>query len=163
MAELVLCCGKICSGKSTFAKRLETGSGFFPFSADDWMLHFYEETADRQLFDLRLAKCKSMIFSLAYKLLEKGQNVVLDFGFWTKAERMAAYADAERRGFRTTIVYFPIAYEEQVVNMQRRQAEATGRHYSFDERAVRELNLLFEEPDGTERVVLQEAYEPCRR
>ena len=47
MAEIVLCCGQVSSGKSTFARRLAAERGHFPFSADEWMRHFYGEPPER--------------------------------------------------------------------------------------------------------------------
>lgn len=43
MAEIVLCCGKVCSGKSTFTRILEKEYGFYAFSADEWMLQLSDE------------------------------------------------------------------------------------------------------------------------
>jgi predicted kinase len=158
MAEIVLCCGKVCSGKSTFAKLLEDEYGFFHFSADQWMLHFYGEPVDRRIFELQLSSCKEMIISIAYKLLSHGHKVVLDFGFWRKTERQAACSEVLKRGHRATIIYFPVDYEKQLAYMRGRQSSPLGDHYNFTESAVRDLNRLFEEPDETEVVVSQNDY-----
>jgi predicted kinase len=158
MAEIILCCGKVCSGKSTFAKQLEDEFGFFHFSVDEWMLHFYGESVDRRVFELQLSNCKEMIFSIAYKLLSYGQNVVLDFGFWKQVERRTACLDALKRGFHATIIYFPIDLEKQLEYMIRRQSSQPEDHYRFTDRSVQDLNQLFEEPDEAESVIFKDDY-----
>ncbi|MBK9217260.1 MAG: AAA family ATPase [Uliginosibacterium sp.] len=89
MAEIVLCCGQVSSGKSTFARRLAAERGHFPFSADEWMRHFYGEPPERDVFDRQLGQCCEMIYRMAERLLARGVDVVLDFGFWQRAERIA--------------------------------------------------------------------------
>jgi len=147
LPELVLCCGKVCSGKSTYARRLEADQGYFRFSADAWMLHFYEPAEDRAVFDGQLARCKAMIRVQAEKLLGAGQSVVLDDGFWTKAERDETRAHFEGLGFAVRLEFFPVDLETQVWRSLRRQAEDGEPHYDFDEATIVVLNSFFEEPE----------------
>ena len=158
MSEIVLCCGKVCSGKSTFTRKLERAFGFYPFSADEWMLKLYEETSDRAVFNDRLSRCVSLIHDLSAKLLERGNSVALDFGFWTRADRRAAIERYEALGHRVTLVYFPIALDAQLAFMRKRQETDGSLHYRFDEGTVITLNGFFEEPGEDERVVAPEKY-----
>jgi predicted kinase len=148
MSEIVLCCGKVCSGKSTFASRLKREQGFHHFSSDVWMLHFYEPTADRELFDERLARCEAMIYSISEDLLAGGRSVVLDAGFWKRSERDALRTRFEALGHRVSVVYFPVTLERQLAYMNRRNAEDAGGVYRFDRETVIALNAFFEEPAG---------------
>jgi len=145
-AEIVLCCGKVCSGKSTYARQLEKEHGHFRFSADAWMLHFYEPTEDRQLFDHRLALCEAMIREQAVKLLARGINVVLDHGFWTERDRQENKRYFEERGFVVRLEFFPVDLQTQVERSLKRSQEDKEAHYAFDEATIRALNAFWEEP-----------------
>jgi predicted kinase len=143
--ELVLCCGRVCSGKSTYARTLEA-AGYFRFSADAWMLHFYEPSEDRGVFDAQLARCKAMIRVQAEKLLALGQSVVLDDGFWTRAEREETRRHFTDHGFAVRLEVFPVDLETQVLRSLQRQAEDGEPHFDFDEATIAVLNSFFEEP-----------------
>jgi predicted kinase len=147
MSEIILCCGKICSGKSTFAKYLEKEYKYFNFSADEWMLKLFDETSDRSIFDKNHKNYIELIFSISEKLLKNQHNVVLDFGFWNKAERIKQYQHFQDLNFKIVLIYFPISFEDQVKNMVKRQNTSDLNHYTFTENSIIELNRLFEEPD----------------
>lgn len=158
MAEIILCCGKISCGKSTFAKRLETERGVFPFSADEWMLHFYGEPPEREVFEASLGRCKEMIYRLSERLLARDQDVVLDFGFWQREERERVRARFEALGHEVALVYFPIEEAKQMRFLQTRQASGAGEHYVFDAAGVAVLNAMFECPAAEESFLFPEAY-----
>lgn len=147
MARVALLCGKIASGKSTFARGLEAERGFFRLSADEWMLHFYGEEPDRRLFDEKLGRCLAMIERLALGLLARGVDVALDFGFWTRASREAALRRFAAPGHGAALVYFPIEAAVQAERVEARQREEAGRGYSFNQAGLRALNAKFEEPE----------------
>jgi predicted kinase len=156
MPEIIFCCGKICSGKSTFAKYLENEYMYFHFSADEWMLHFYKETSDRLIFERNLQKCKDMIYKLSEKILSKSMNVVLDFGFWTNSERQQYKRYFIDLGYQATIVYFPITFDNQIKNMKQRQIKDIPNHYKFSVDSIKELNSKFEEPNEEEAIQVRE-------
>jgi len=158
MPEIVLCCGKVCSGKSRFTSLLEQTYGFYAFSADEWMLQLFDQTEDRDLFNARLAKCKELIHRLAEKLLTRGNHVALDFGFWSKEERRAAMQRYASQGFAVSVVYFPIDDETQIRYMKQRQTADPLKHYAFDEQTVAILNRFFEAPGQDESVCSADEY-----
>jgi predicted kinase len=159
MSEIILCCGKVGSGKTRFATFMEQFRGWFHLSADEWMLHFYGEIADKNEFRTKLETSKEMICQLAESLLARQQNVILDFGFWTKTERTRFKFRFEALGFKTTLLYFPVTFNEQIENIKKRNAEQPQGSYCFTELEIIELNAKFEEPDAIE-VVEVRAY--CR-
>ena len=158
MSEIVLCCGKVCSGKSTFASLLKRGHGWHHFSSDAWMLHFYEPTTDRVLFDERLAKCEEMIYGVSEQILAGGGDVVLDAGFWKRNERAIVRARFESLGHRVAIVYFPISLERQLEYMRARNESGTPGSYRFDRGTVIALNRFFEPPTPEEQTIDKNQY-----
>lgn len=150
MATLVLCCGRVCSGKSTFSRKIESDRGFFHFSADEWMLRLFGETNDRAEFDARLSRCRGLIEDLASRLLARGTDVVLDFGFWTRIDRDATRARFSSSGHRVILVYFPIDQDTQLAYARNRAATGKEGEYAFDGETIGTLNRFFEEPSPEE-------------
>ena len=163
MSEIVLCCGKVCSGKSTFASLLKRDYAFHHFSSDAWMLHFYEPTEDRRLFDERLAKCEEMIYRVSEEILVRGGNVVLDAGFWKRREREELRVRFETVGHQVTLVYFPVTFERQLEYMQIRNDANPTDCYRFDRETILTLNGLFEPPSAGEPILDREEYLGGRR
>jgi len=158
MAKVVLCCGKVCSGKSTFTERLEASYGYFSFSADDWMLRLFDQTEDRAVFDRNLSRSTEMIHRLALRLLDRGIDVALDFGFWKERDRKATVERYAARGHDAVLVYFPVDDETQIRHMAKRQAVDGMRHYRFDEATIAVLNGFFEEPSSDEPCLSADQY-----
>jgi predicted kinase len=154
MSEIVLCCGKVGSGKSTWARRLEAEYGFLLLSADEWMLRLNGEITDRAEFADKLSRCKALIDDLALDLLARGIDVVLDSGFWTRQERMEARALFAQAGHRVSLLHFALPDERQRANLAARNSGPAGFHYVFDEATVQQLNRLFETPDENEGALI---------
>jgi len=160
LSEIVLCCGKVCSGKSTFVKILEEQFQYYTFSADDWMLKLYDETEDRVVFDKNLLRCTELIYSVSEKILKNNStnNIALDFGFWKKTNRNEIRDRFSKLGYSVSLVYFPIEFEQQITNMNKRQKTQRIVHYHFNRETVYTLNMYFEEPDNTEQYISKEDY-----
>jgi hypothetical protein len=90
--------GFLGAGKTTFAKRLAVAHGAVRYSPDEWMvrLHGIDPPADR--FAGFLEEIYARINAAWPADLENGHDVVLDFGFWRRAERDAARARAASLG-----------------------------------------------------------------
>lgn len=158
LATLVLCCGKVCSGKSTFAASLQESHGYCHFSVDQWMLHFYGEVPERKAFEANLMKCKEMIYALSETLLMKNINVILDFGYWTLAERRATVERFTALGHKVSVVYFAVSLDQQLQYLAARMTEKPNGNYGFNKEAVIEFNRLFQEPGSEEAVMTKQEF-----
>lgn len=156
MADIILCCGMVGSGKSTFARRLQATGRWVHFSADRFMLALFG--AEPRDFDRKLGACAALIYDLSQGLLDDSFNVVLDFGFWSRADRFAVAGRFASRGHRPRLVYFPIAADEQARRIRERNGRAEAGCYSLDEAAVAALNARFEAPGADEDFVLGSAF-----
>jgi predicted kinase len=97
--------GYLGAGKTTFAKRLAAEAGAVRYSPDDLMVARHGHDPPKLHFSRYLDAIAAEIDAEWPRTLESGRDVVLDFGFWTRAWRDAARSRAAKVGARTKIYY----------------------------------------------------------
>jgi predicted kinase len=104
---LILICGLPGAGKTTLAKRLEQERPALRLTPDEWM------TALRiDLFDeSRRGAVEGLQWQVATSVLALGLDVILDWGFWSRAERDDYRLRATRLGARTELHYLGLSPE----------------------------------------------------
>lgn len=85
-AHIHLICGKICSGKSWYARRLRQETGAVILSTDEltWDLIRNEQGESYNIF---AARANLYLRKKAAEIAAAGANVILDWGFWTREDR----------------------------------------------------------------------------
>lgn len=155
-AEVILICGKICSGKSTYARELCSG---VVLSVDDIMLKMFGlHLGDKH--DEYARKAQEYLFNLSVELVKHGVTVILDWGFWTKASRDEARKFYASQGISCRIHYLDIDDATWTERMaQRNSSISEGRYnaYPIDDNLLKRFNNLFEAPDQSEIDVLVKA------
>lgn len=87
MATAHLVFGFLGSGKTTLAKRLERQHSAVRFTPDEWMARLFGEDPPADTFQDRAAAILDIMQPLWVRCLSLGLDVVLDYGFWSRAER----------------------------------------------------------------------------
>lgn len=88
MAKVILICGKICSGKTTYAHHLRRMRRAALLSMDEVMLSLLgQHTGD--MHDTYAARTEEYLLHKALELLESDVDVILDWGFWRREKRVA--------------------------------------------------------------------------
>jgi hypothetical protein len=87
MATAHLIVGRLGVGKTTLAKSLEHQHRAVRFSHDAWMSTLFGEDSPAEHFAQRHAQVSAVMTPIWTRCLTLGLDVVLDFGFWTRAER----------------------------------------------------------------------------
>ena len=107
MAKVIMTCGKICCGKTTYARRLEEELGAVILSIDEVMLALFPDGAG-EMHDAYALRTEQYLLSLSLKILESGTDVILDWGLWTRAQRDRLREFYRANHFQSEIHYLRI-------------------------------------------------------
>ena len=124
MPKVYLICGKICSGKSTYAEQLRIQNNAVLLSTDEITLALFgQHCGDKH--DDYVERTQNYLFNKSLELIEVGINVILDWGFWLKEERDYAREFYNSRNIECEFHYIDISNE----TWQTRLKNETVRYY----------------------------------
>lgn len=152
MAEVILICGKICSGKTTYCNRLKKEINAVALSCDELVLTLFPEGLGNA-HDSVSKKARAYLMKKAVEIIGCGQSVILDWGFWSKSLRAEAMDYFSACGVPVKWHYLNVSEAKLIENRQKRNlAVESGEEpaYYVDEGLVRKCNELFEAPDEIE-------------
>ena len=150
MARVIMTCGKICCGKTTYARKLEEELGAVVLSIDEVMLALFPDGAG-EMHDAYALRTEQYLLSLSLKILESGTDVILDWGLWTRAQRDRLREFYRANHFQSEIHYLRIdrpEWEKRIRGRNERPADASC--YYVDEGLLEKVESLFEEPSEDE-------------
>ena len=110
-AVLHLICGQAGSGKTTYAKQLETQLKAFRFTKDEWMVSLYGRHITLDQWSQYEPRCYACIETIARRLLEREISVILDYGFWYRHERARVKDFANELGIRSIVHFLNVPVE----------------------------------------------------
>lgn len=151
---LTLLCGLPGSGKTTLARKLEIQGRTLRLSSDDWMVPLFGHHMPRDVFDARLAAIRELQWDLAVRLLGVGVNVVLDDGFWRKAERDLYRQRAKQIGVPCQVIFLDVPLPELQRRLEIRNAAAEAGTFLIDAPALALFHNWFEPPTADEPGVI---------
>jgi predicted kinase len=108
MAILFMMCGLPGSGKTTLARQFEVSENALRLCPDEWIAQLLPDHKDAAEMDRLRAHVESIQWEVAKRALLLGVNVVLENGFWSKAERNAYRQEAETLGAQVKICFLDI-------------------------------------------------------
>ena len=158
MAKVICLCGRLCSGKSTYAKTLRAQTGAVILSTDELMLTVIGPDAG-EMHDEYARRIKGFLLAKASEMVQAGVNVILDEGFWTKAERARVRTFFTARAVPCEFHYLEIDDETWKARIAKRNAalsagtqtagEQPGAYY-VDEGLMKKFESMFEPPEPGE-------------
>ena len=144
--RLLIVCGLPGSGKTTEAKRLQAEYDAVRLCPDDWMeeleIDFFDEAARGRI--------EALQWSLARRLLELRQVVVIERGTWAREER-----DVLREGARALGAAVELRFLDEPVEVLWERVRRRGLEQRLGSRALTRADLdsysaKFHRPDGDE-------------
>jgi predicted kinase len=138
---LFLMCGLPGSGKTTLARRLADEVPAVRLCPDEWLTGLGVD-----LFDVRTrVRLERLFWQLAHRLLRLGQSVVLESGFWLRADRDEKRLGARALGARVELHYLDVPLHELC-----RRLAARDSPVRITRELLEEYAPLFEAPDADE-------------
>ena len=86
MGKVILVCGKICSGKSYYAKQLKEKYNAVILSTDEVTFDLINNEQG-EFYNIFSERVNLYLRKKAVEISNAGANVILDWGFWTKDNR----------------------------------------------------------------------------
>ncbi len=151
MAQVTLICGKICAGKTTFAKRLQEKHPAVLLSCDELTLLLGQYLGDAH--DTVTKRVQAYLYEKSVETVNAGISVILDWGFWTKASREEARRFYESRQIPYAFYFLDIDDQTWRAHLEKRnRAVLTGETNSYlvDDNLIAKCAALFEPPDHSE-------------
>ena len=152
MAKVYMMCGRICSGKSTYAQRLRKEHRAVVLSVDEITLALFGGEPGDKLDDY-VARTEKYLYNKSLEILECGTDVVLDWGFWTRRERDEAREFYGSRGIEYGFYYIDIADGEWARRIEKRNELVLSgalEAYYVDEGLAKKFAEIFEKPGADE-------------
>lgn len=152
MANVSMICGKICSGKTTYAQRLCAARRSVLLSIDEIMLALFGLYAGEQ-HDEFAEKTETYLLEKSAEIVRSGISVVLDWGFWTKQKRDSAREFFTMRGIAHEMHYISIGDETWHLRIEHRNRAVlagTARAYLVDDNLAAKFAARFEMPNRAE-------------
>jgi predicted kinase len=87
MGKVILICGKICSGKSYYAKRLKERYNAVILSTDE-VTYDLINNEQGEFYNIFAERVNLYLRKKAVEIVQAGANVILDWGFWTNENRI---------------------------------------------------------------------------
>jgi predicted kinase len=152
MATAHLMFGYLGSGKTTLAKRLESEHRAVRFTPDAWMARLFGEDPPEATFADKAGAVLEMLEPLWTRCLALGVDVVLDYGFWRRAERDHVRGLVSSLGCRA--ILYRLASDDAVARRRvRMRNEAAGRSLFIDPATFDSPKARFEPLDPHEERV----------
>lgn len=148
MARVILICGKICSGKTTYAKKLCRESGAVLLSVDEIMLAMFGQHCG-DLHDTYAERTRNYLLNKAVELNKNGITPVLDWGFWTSDGRKEVRQFFAERDVKTEWHCIDISddiWHKRLEKRNRDVLNGTESAYFVDENLAAKFESRFEMP-----------------
>ena len=150
-AEVVLMCGVAGSGKTTYAKDLET-RGYVRLSVDEeiWRrFGSYGVDYEPGQYEEHTEVARRVLRDRLLSLVAEGSNVVIDSSFWQRSRRQEYKELIEQAGARWRLIYLEIdpALLRQRLHARAERFDANAAFPVTDELLAHYLRV-FERPSG---------------
>lgn len=152
MPKVILICGKICCGKSTYAEKIRIKNKAVLLSVDEIMLAVFGQHAGEK-HDEYCDNLQKYLFEKSLEIIKIGRDVILDWGFWQKEKRDFAKEFYRQREIPCELHYIDVSGEAWRQRLEKRNSAVSAGEtnaYYVDENLAEKFNSIFEPPNEDE-------------
>lgn len=153
MSKIIAICGKICSGKSHYAKQIKEQENAVILSTDE-VTYDLIDNEQGEFYDAFAQRVNKYLMKKAVEIVKAGCNVILDWGFWTKAARQETTKYFNQFGIDVEWHYVDIdrsRWERLIEERNNKIKNGNGgSNFYVDEGLMEKLLSKFEEPTRDE-------------
>ena len=153
MTKVIAICGKICSGKSYYSNKLKDKENAVILSCDELTsILFDNNLGDKH--DEMSKRIWEYLLKKAEEIIKINTNVILDWGFWSKADRQYIKDYFKAKNIDVIMHYIDITDNTWSKNiMERNNRILNGEdksNYYLDDGLINKLQSLWETPSKDE-------------
>ena len=151
MGKVILICGKICSGKSHYARKLKENAVIL---STDEITYDLINNEQGEFYNIFVERANRYLKKKAVEIANVGANVILDWGFWTSKDRQEISEFFKLNNVQYEWHYIDIPsdkWKNQIEERNRKIEEGNGgSDFYLDEGLMSKLSSIFEEPNSEE-------------
>lgn len=153
MKKVILICGKICSGKTYYAKQIQEKNKAVILSTDEATYDLINnEQGD--FYNIFAERVNRYLRKKAVEIIHAGANVILDWGFWTSESRIEISEFFKLNDVQYEWHYIDVDDRTWYQNINKRnnliKSGNGGANFYVDEGLLNKLLLSFEKPEREE-------------
>ena len=153
MGKIIAICGKICCGKSYYAKSIKKKENAVILSCDEMTsILFDNNLGDKH--DEMSKRIWEYLLTKSCEIVQIGGNVILDWGFWSKVDRDFIKKYFLDKNIKIEFHYIDIDDKNWARNIEERNKKVLegngGSDYFLDEGLLNKLISKWEEPSKYE-------------
>ena len=149
MPKVMLICGKICSGKSYYARKIKEQENAVILSTDEATFDLIDNEQG-EFYNIFGDRVNKYLRKKTVEIVKAGASVILDWGFWTRAGRKEISEYFQAHGIAYEWHYIDIEEKTWHKNIDERnrkiKAGNGGSDFYVDEGLMRKLLARFEAP-----------------
>lgn len=152
MAKVYMTCGKLCSGKTAYAAGLRNKNNAVILSVDEITLSLFPEGAGDRM-DEYVRRTQDYLYGKSLEVIASGNNVILDWGFWTSAEREYARRFYSQNKVSCELHYLDISdelWKQRIAARNQLVSEGKVSAYYVDKGLEEKFAGIFQIPDESE-------------
>ena len=152
MSKVIIICGKVCAGKTVYAQKLMKETNAALLSSDEVISSLFHPN-ENEHHDKIIKNVHGYLLNKSVEILGCGADVILDWGFWTKAERTHISEFYSDKNIQTQWHYLDVSQEKWLKNIEQRNqdvSEEKTTDYYVDSGLLQKLESLFEVPEKEE-------------
>jgi predicted kinase len=142
--KLILVCGLPGSGKTTLSKKLESQLSAVRYCPDERM----QELGISLFSSKHRAKIEKEMWNAGQDLLKGGQTIIVEFGSWSKSERLELLRGAQELNVGVDLYLLDPPIAELKSRLRKRGAE--GDEKLLDGQELEKANKSFQRPTSDE-------------